>query len=143
MHKPCVSLVGLVLALGALHASADHSIPAPDGYAVAQNDETVFIDIRRPEEWHETGVAEGAELLSLEKHPQGPQGFLRDLIALADGDPTQSITLICRTGNRTGMLQEILQESGFTNVHHIGEGMMGSDDGPGWLDRELPVRQFE
>lgn len=57
--------------------------------------EALVVDIRRPEEWAETGVVEGSVLLTF----TSPERFLAQLgPALADG---RDLVLICRSGNRT------------------------------------------
>jgi hypothetical protein len=33
----------------------------------------------------------------------------------------------------------LLAEAGFTSVHDISEGMIGGQNGPGWLARALPT----
>lgn len=55
----------------------------------------LLVDIRTPPEWHQTGVIEGALLITF----QDPQSFhdaIRDDIA--DG---RDVVLICRSGSRT------------------------------------------
>ncbi len=56
----------------------------------------LIVDIRTPPEWFQTGVIEGAKLLTF----QDPQTFvdaIRDDIA--DG---RDVVLVCRSGSRTG-----------------------------------------
>jgi rhodanese-related sulfurtransferase len=72
-------------------------------------------------------------------HPQGPQGFARQVLAEVGGNRDAPIGLICRTGNRTTQMQKVLQDAGFTNVVNVSEGMAGSAAGPGWIRRGLPV----
>jgi rhodanese-related sulfurtransferase len=81
----------------------------------AQKNGTIIVDIRRPEEWVETGVIEGAELITA---------------FTADGGLTP-IMLYCRTGNRTGMLGDaLLNQVGLTNISHLTDGIVGwSADG--------------
>lgn len=60
-----------------------------------QDDNLLLVDIRRPEEWQQTGVIEGARLITY----TDPDSFLAQLRPhLQEG---QSLALICRTGNRT------------------------------------------
>jgi len=83
-------------------------------------------DIRRPEEWVETGVIEGAELITAfgadgGLHPE----FQPKFFALVQ-DPSTPIMLYCRTGNRTGMLGDaLLNQVGLTNISHLTDGIVG------------------
>ncbi len=44
-----------------------------------------------------------------------------------------------RAGVRSSEATYFLLSQGFTRVSDIGEGMLGSRAGPGWLDRKLPL----
>ncbi len=55
----------------------------------------LIVDIRTPPEWYQTGVIEGAKLLTF----QDPQTFVAAIKDdIADG---RDIVLVCRSGNRT------------------------------------------
>lgn len=114
------------------------NLSAPEAYELVQAGRMTLIDIRRPEEWRQTGVAKDARRINME-HPDGLIAFLRQIAVEVKGDANAPIGLICRTGNRTTAIQEIMREVGFTNVHNIKEGMIGSAAGPGWIARGLPV----
>ena len=128
----------LLLSVNACSRENPATLSAPEAYAEAQTGKLTLIDIRRPDEWRQTGVAQGAIRVNM-LHPQGPQGFVRQVLAEVDGNLAAPIGLICRTGNRTTHMQKALQEAGFTNVYHIPEGMVGSSAGPGWVARGLPL----
>lgn len=129
-------LIGFTLTACAGERNADLS--AAEAFALSQSGEITLIDIRRPEEWRQTGVAQGVKPINM-LHPQGMAGFAREVYAAVGNDLNAPIVLICRTGNRTGRLQPMLTEMGFTNVRHVPEGMIGSRSGPGWIARGLPV----
>lgn len=62
----------------------------------------LIVDIRRPDEWADTGVIEGATLMTFES----PQSFLAKIgPQIADGRP---LVLICRSGNRSRLAAEAL-----------------------------------
>lgn len=126
-----------VLTLTACARDAGPSIDAPTAYAQAQSGALTLIDIRRPDEWKQTGVAKGALEIDM-AHPQGTAGFVKQVEAEVGGK-NAPVALICRTGNRTTQMQRALVEAGFTNVINVKEGMAGSGAGPGWLARGLPV----
>jgi rhodanese-related sulfurtransferase len=128
----------MLLSLSACSREPAATLSAPEAHQQAQAGQLTLIDIRRPDEWRQTGVAEGAVRINM-LHPQGPQGFVRQVLAEVDGKLDAPIGLICRTGNRTTQMQKVLQDAGFTNVINIKEGMVGSAAGPGWIARGLPV----
>lgn len=59
----------------------------------------LIVDIRTPPEWAQTGVVEGAELVTFESARSFPAAFLTALgDQIEDG---REVALICRSGNRT------------------------------------------
>lgn len=130
--------LGILLSLNAHAAEPGPNISAPDAHALVEAGKLTLIDIRRPEEWRQTGVAKDAKRINME-HPDGLIAFLRQIALEVKGDAHAPIGLICRTGNRTTQIQKVMQEVGFTNVYNVKEGMIGSAAGPGWKTRGLPV----
>lgn len=65
------------------------------GQALASDDSLLLVDIRTPEEWKQSGVVEGALLLTYST----PEAFLQ--VVAPKLKPGQRIGLICRSGNRT------------------------------------------
>ena len=98
----------------------------PDALLEAQAQGVVVIDIRREDEWQETGVIAGAETLTaFEASGSVHPGFLDGFRALAPS-PDTPIMLYCRTGNRTGSLgNALIEQLGFTNVTHLSDGITG------------------
>ena len=127
----------LALALAGAAGAADMS--AEDALQAAREQRVVLVDVRTPEEWKETGVAPGAARISVTRHPQGDGGFVADVAALLGGDRSRPVALICRTGRRSAMAEQLLERNGFTQVYNVDEGMAGSAAGPGWLARGLPT----
>lgn len=113
-------------------------LSAPDAWALANRADMTLVDIRTPREWRQTGVPAGALEIDMH-HPGGLPGFADELLAVVGGDRSTAIGLICRTGNRSGQMQQALLNQGFTRIYNIREGMAGSRAGPGWLRRGLPV----
>lgn len=114
--------------------SAGPELGAPEALKRVEAGELTLIDIRRPEEWRQTGVARGAQRIDM-RDPRFAETLLRQVNGKADAP----IGLICRTGNRSTQLQRALIERGFTQVYNVREGMAGSAAGPGWLRQGLPV----
>ena len=120
-------------------AATSLEMSAPDALAQLKAGKLILVDIRTPQEWQQTGVAQGAVRLDMQ-HPKGAPGFTDDLLKLTKGDKNAPIALICRTGNRTTQVQRYLEAQGFTQVINVREGMAGSAAGPGWLRRGLPLQ---
>lgn len=130
-------LLTLLLSVGCSQAAGPSLTPG-EALAKAKAGEITLIDIRTPREWRQTGVAPVAKRIDMQD-PKGPTAFLSNVMEAVDGDKTAPIALICRTGNRSGYMQQQLESVGFTNVYNVPEGMMGSKAGPGWIQRGLPV----
>jgi rhodanese-related sulfurtransferase len=123
----------IAMAIGAA-AKVPMVVDAPSAHAAATQGDTVFVDIRRPDEWVQTGMPEGSIGITMQD-----QDFVERVEAALGGDRGRPLVLICRSGARSGQTLMGLRQLGFTHVSHVGEGMIGSSDGPGWLARGLPV----
>jgi len=118
-------LLSLVLFLG-LSACSDKQL-----FSNLDNNElTVMLDkgvpmfdIRRSEEWKQTGVVEGSKKLTfVDKNGRLTPEFLPKFTSAVGKD--EPVILICRTGNRTRALaSHLTQELGYTNVHHVKNGI--------------------
>lgn len=106
----------------------------PDVLAAVRAGEVMLIDIRRPDEWTGTGIAEGANPLDMRR-----DDFVQALATLTGGDLRAPVALICARGVRSDRTSARLAQAGFTNIIDVPEGMLGSSAGPGWLERGLPV----
>jgi rhodanese-related sulfurtransferase len=109
-------------------------IDAPTAQQLVAEGKLMLIDIRRPDEWAKTGVAEGAVPLDMRR-----EDFAEALKALAQGNTSAPIALICARGVRSARTANMLASAGFDNISDVPEGMLGSAAGPGWLARKLPV----
>lgn len=107
---------------------------APDAYVAAKAGNIILIDIRTPEEWAQTGIAEGAIALDMTD-----KTFVDSLVKLRSDNPATPIALICRTGNRSGYVFDALNKQGFPNLMDVAEGMAGGRNGKGWIPRGLPI----
>jgi len=109
-------------------------VDAPTAKQMVDAGDLVLIDIRRPDEWERTGVAEGASPLDMRR-----DDFTDALAELVAGNRDAQIAVICARGVRSARLANRLADAGFTNIIDVPEGMLGSAAGPGWLARDLPV----
>jgi rhodanese-related sulfurtransferase len=97
-------------------------------------DEGVALyDIRRPEEWRQTGVVAGSRKLTYSEsggkpHPE----FLRRFTAEVHKD--EPVILICRSGNRTDRLaRHLVEQLGYTQVYNVRHGIIR------WVGDDQPV----
>ena len=115
-------------------------IEAPAASAMAKSGDLMVVDVRSPGEWARTGVPRGASEISLFPSPGVTnRNFIDQVLAAVGGDKSTPIATICARGNRSSIAREMLRKHGFTAVYDISEGMLGSENGPGWLRRGLPV----
>jgi rhodanese-related sulfurtransferase len=82
------------------------------------------IDIRRPEEWKQTGVIPGTHLVTFfDASGNTNPNFGTALQSLISG-PNDEVIFICRTGNRSNVLSEYLAgQAGFTQVANVTKGI--------------------
>ena len=98
----------------------------PADLKAAQKKGVVVIDIRRAEEWAETGIIEGAHTITAftqsgQLHPE----FQTKFTAIVP-TPDTPVMLYCRTGNRTGVIgNALLSQLGYRDVTHLSEGIVG------------------
>ncbi|WP_242463837.1 rhodanese-like domain-containing protein [Thiococcus pfennigii] len=139
MPLPVVALATILLLAGCgPEAPSGPELSAPEALERAQRGELIIVDVRTPGEWRRTGVGAGALELNMIQS-RGGEEFIEKLLEQVGGNMDTPIALICRTGNRSGNVQRLLLENGFTEVYNVREGMAGSGAGPGWLERGLPV----
>ena len=92
-----------------------------------------LVDIRRPEEWKQTGIVEGSEMITAFTkrgglHPEFPAKFLQRF------KPEDRVVIICRTGNRTATLaRALVKELGWKNVYNVKRGITH------WIKQGNPV----
>jgi len=112
-----------MLALGANTALAVGTVNVKQSAAL-QSQGVLLIDVRTPGEFAQ-GHAPGATLIPLDQLPQR----LGELRRVQD----RPIALICRSGNRSGQAQVILEKAGFTKAVNVEGGMKA------WAKAGLPV----
>lgn len=110
------------------------SLSVAEAHDLASRGDLVLIDIRRPREWQDTGLAAGARPLDLRRDDFEPA-----LAEIVGADRSRPIALICARGVRSARMALALSEAGYTNIIDIPEGMLGSSAGPGWLASSLPI----
>jgi len=83
-----------------------------------KKEEFVFIDVREPHEYQEFNL--GAQLI--------PLGKIVESISELEAHKDQEVVVHCRSGARSGMAQQVMQQSGFKNVRNLTGGVLA------WLE---------
>ena len=99
-------------AAGAEEPLIVQEISAEEAMQVWQEKTAVFIDVRTPEEY-KAGHVPGAVLIPLAELEQRLAEIPREPLVL----------LICRSGNRSGQANLILQQHGYRNTRSVSGGM--------------------
>jgi rhodanese-related sulfurtransferase len=123
-----------LIAPAAAQQTSPVNISPQEAHKLAAEKKAVLVDIRRPEEWAETGVGEHAIRIDMED----PM-FVAKLNAAMGNDRTRPVALICRTANRTRVVQQALMQNGYTRVINVEGGMVGNSADKGWIAHGLPV----
>lgn len=91
-----------------------------------------LYDVRRAEEWSQTGVVEGSRKLTFVDAGgrMNPELLPRLATEVGKNDP---VILICRTGNRTGTLARELAGMGYTRIYNVSDGITR------WISEGNPV----
>jgi rhodanese-related sulfurtransferase len=110
------------------------SLSVREAHEQTQSGRVILVDIRTPEEWAETGVAKDAYRLDMRD-----ADFVSRLAALRKANGDKPLALICRTANRTAVVQEALMRHGWSDVINVRGGMKGRGPDKGWLEEALPL----
>ena len=97
---------------------------------------TPIYDIRRPEEWQQTGVVADSQLLTFVDNGGRmlPDFMHRFTSAVGKDDP---VILICRTVSRTSTLaRHLVEHMGYTQVYNVRDGITR------WIGDGQPVTRL-
>ena len=130
-------LSGLLLAalgfLGGCAAPPPYTNLDNDGLKALLAQGVPVYDVRRPEEWRQTGVVEGSRLLTFVDERGRP---LLDFLPrfTADVGTNDPVIVICRTGSRTDALaRHLVEQMGYTQVYNVRHGISR------WIGDKNPV----
>lgn len=103
----------------------------PPAFSNVDNDElkalmargVPVVDLRREDEWKETGIVEGAHMITaFNKEGRYQQSFMPAFAKVAG--PDDEVILICRTGNRTvNMAMALVDQVGYKKVYNVTNGI--------------------
>ncbi len=108
-----------------------------EAHEKAMKGEILFVDIRTPQEWRQTGLPEGAKPIEL------APTFLSKLTALTSGDKSKPVAFICATGARSDYVAKELAKRGWKNVIDVAGGLFGGPKGKGWKAEGLPMKSWD
>ncbi len=95
------------------------------------------VDVRTRGEWVETGIIEGAHLLTFfdAEGQYNWHGWLANLKEIAG--PGEPVVLMCHSGNRSAIIaQALVDQAGYTEVYDYYPGIVG------WLGDKRPTVAF-
>lgn len=115
------NLFAVVIAAAALVLTACSSNSADSPLSPENNQSSVVIDVRTPEEFN-SGHVEGALNISVE------DPNFQNVIATLD--PNADYLVYCRSGNRSAVAIDIMQSMGFTSL--LDGGAFTSMQSLGW-----------
>jgi rhodanese-related sulfurtransferase len=127
MHFPRLSRLATVFAATLLLAGCGEPPPYENidnaGLKHLIQQGVPVFDIRRPDEWRQTGVVEDSHTLTfVDASGRVNPSFLADFSARVGKD--DPVALICRTGNRTDALaRELMERHGYTRVYNVENGI--------------------
>lgn len=102
-----------------------------EAYEQASEDaDAIIVDVRELPEWQQTGVPEGATLISLGTVTSVQSG---EVNGLPEDKP---IYVICNSGNRSRVAAEHLINLGYPTVYNIDGGIQA------WLRADLPTEPY-
>jgi len=130
--------LGIFLSVTLLSACAEppYSNLDNDQLKTMLEQDVPIYDIRRPEEWRQTGVVEGSQLLTfVDASGRVMPDFLPRFTSVVGKD--DPVILICRTGSRTSTLaRHLVEQMGYTNVFNVRNGITQ------WIRDERPVTRL-
>ena len=99
---------------------------SPTELLQAKKEGVVIVDIRRLDEWIQTGVIDGAKTITaFRKNGSLHPDFQREFSKIVPS-PETPVVLYCRTGNRTTSLgMALIEQLGFSKVSHLTAGIVG------------------
>ena len=139
-HAKSLTLLIFALAVGLL---LFQDLEEPK-YSNIQNDQlqemltnnVPIYDVRRADEWRNTGIIEGSQLLTfIDSNGAINPDFINKFTTAIGKD--DSVILICRTGSRTKSLARYLaKEFGYTKLFNVEDGITR------WIQDKRPVQMI-
>lgn len=118
--------------------------------ALQAKKEAYLIDVRSPEEWQETGVADLADIkkdvkllswLFLTPSIHQNSDFINNLEKIFLNKEVE-LYFICKSGGRSMHAAEAALSLGYKKIFNVEDGFVGDNmNKNGWMNRDLPRRE--
>ncbi|MDI2113169.1 rhodanese-like domain-containing protein [Commensalibacter nepenthis] len=132
----------------------DEKTPTETWDQLKNNENTVLIDVRTPQEWEQIGYPDLSSLnknilkISVQNiYGERNNNFISDLTE-SGLKPEQTLYFVCRSGKRSMLAAMLAQQAGFSHVINVQDGFEGPTDPTGqtgkiagWLAEKLPAIQ--
>ena len=116
------------LGLGRRQRIAFNRIGVEQTHELVEAEKMILIDVRRLEEWNETGRPAGSFGVTLQD-----QSFELNVLEILGDDKNKSVALSCRTGARSSLGADKLVAAGHANVSNVEGGFLA------WKKAGLPI----
>jgi rhodanese-related sulfurtransferase len=112
----------------------------PNEAAVELNNNLLVIDVRSKPEWKETGVIPNAKLIQMYSSTRTlRKEYISEILNFIGDNKSIEVAIICHSGGRSSGTVKMLEERGYINISNVPEGMVGTDNVTGWINRGLPT----
>ena len=105
-----------------------NTITVKQAYEGVTSGTHILVDVRRLEEWNETGRPKGSFGITLHD-----PAFVNKVSQLVEGNKDAAIAMSCQAGGRSLKGSNKLADVGFTNVSNVEGGFME------WEKQGLPI----
>jgi rhodanese-related sulfurtransferase len=133
------SLLALLFVFFAPAAHADIRELDSAGLQKLLDSGVAVVDVRRPDEWRQTGVVKGSHLATFfhdkEYKVYDVQAWLNAFAKVVPKD--KPVILICRTGSRTRLISKLLSQQGYAEVYNVNKGIVR------WIRDGKPVASWQ
>lgn len=125
MLKRWIALVMSLCATLPLFAAELGNLSPDQVLDMQQKDHALVVDVRTPAEWQSTGIiADSYKLQAFESDGSFDETAWVAKLEKLKASPDQPIVLICRSGNRSRKVGDVLtQKLGMTRIYHLANGL--------------------
>lgn len=132
--KHFVYFFSLFLAISSVQAEELKPLNPEQLQSIQTQQSPLIIDVRTPAEWQATGVIPNShKLQGFDSNGQFDAAKWTAELEKLKTSPDQAVILVCRSGNRSGKIGEILVKQGQHNIYNLQNGIQG------WIQTGHPV----
>ncbi|MGR8931465.1 MAG: rhodanese-like domain-containing protein [Gammaproteobacteria bacterium] len=125
MHK-ILTFTLFILLFGRVAMANELQTVTPEQLlAMQQNQNALVVDVRTPAEWQASGIiSDSRKLQSFDNDGNFDIGKWAAELEKLKSSPEQAVILVCRSGNRSAKVGELLtRQLGMKNVYHLEKGL--------------------